>query len=143
MRVEELLKKMIRSFFIITTGIVASMYVFCLLFNPDASFRLADIGRILLMAAASDLTLVIYLSRRELDKKQMTTRTIIHVLVLATVLLHFAFLWNWVNPEAAKEVVVFLVSVMLVYVIILFTNKYRDKKLSDKLNDRLKQRYRS
>ena len=55
MRKEELVKKMIDSFFMITTGIVTSMYVFCLIFNPDVRFTLADIGRIILMAAVSDL----------------------------------------------------------------------------------------
>lgn len=141
MHADELIKKMISNFFMITTGIVVSIYIFCLIFNPGASFTLVDIGRILLMAAASDLPFVIFLSRRELDKKQMTIRMIIHFIVLAAVILYFAFLWNWVNLGAANEIAVFLIFVLLVYVIILFINKYKDKKLSNQLNDRLSQRY--
>lgn len=140
---EELVKKMINSFFMITTGIVISMYVFCLIFNPDVRLTLADIGRIILMAAVSDLALIIFFCRRELDKKQMLMRYIIHFIVLAAILLYFAFLWDWVNPRDTKEIAVFLISILLVYVVIFLSNRYRDRKLSDKLNDRLKQRYDS
>ncbi len=143
MRAEELLKKMASSFFIITTGVVISMYVFCLIFNPDAGFSVADIGRILLMGIAGDLPLILFLSRRELSKKQMLLRTIIHLVVLSSILLYFAFLWDWVNPKSAGEIAVFLTSVVLVYAAVMLINRYRDKKLSDRLNDRLKQRYRS
>ena len=143
MRAEELLKKMISSFFMIATGIVISMYVFCLIFYPDVSFMLADIRRILVMAVAGDLPLVIFLSRRELTKNQMLLRTMIHFVVLSGVLLYFAFLWDWVDPANTKEIAVFLISVVLVYTAVFLTNRYRDKKLGDRLNDRLKQRYRS
>ncbi|WP_304508075.1 DUF3021 domain-containing protein [Anaerotignum sp.] len=143
MRKEELLKKMIDSFFMITTGVVISMYVFCLIFNPDVKFTLVDIGRIIVMAVVSDLPFLIFLCRRELDKKQMLIRNIIHFIVLSAILLYFAFLWDWVNPRDGKEITVFLVSVLLVYAAVFLTNRYRDRKLSDKLNDRLKQRYGS
>lgn len=143
MRKEELVKKMISSFFMITTGIVISMYLFCLIFNPDVRFTLADIGRIILMAAVSDLALIIFFCRRELDKKQMLMRYIIHFIVLLAILLYFSFLWDWVNPRDTKEIAVFLISILLVYVVIFLSNRYRDRKLSDKLNDRLKQRYGS
>lgn len=140
---EELVKKMINSFFMITTGIVISMYVFCLIFNPYVRFTLADIGRIILMAAVSDLALIIFFCRRELNKKQMLMRYIIHFIVLSAILLYFSFLWDWVNPRDTKEIAVFLISILLVYVVIFLSNRYRDRKLSDKLNDRLKQRYDS
>lgn len=143
MRKEELVKKMINSFFMITTGIVISMYVFCLIFNPDVRFTLADIGRIILMAAVSDLALIIFFCRRELNKKQMLMRYIIHFIVLSAILLYFSFLWDWVNPRDTKEIAVFLISILLVYVVIFLFNRYRDRKLSDKLNDKLKQRYDS
>lgn len=143
MRKEELVKKMIDSFFMITTGIVISMYVFCLIFNPDVRFTLADMGRIILMAAVSDLALIIFFCRRELDKKQMLMRYIIHFIVLAAILLYFSFLWDWVNLRDTKEIVVFFISILLVYVSIFLIDRYRDRKLGDKLNDRLKQRYGS
>lgn len=143
MRIGELLKTMLYSFFIITTGIVVSMYVFCLVFNPDATFSLNDIGKILLMALMSELPYFIFLSRKELGKRQMYLRFAIHSPVLLAILLFFSHLWDWVDISKATEVVVFIALVAGVYLGVLFITAYRDKKLAGKLNDSLKQRYHS
>jgi len=141
MRIGELLKTMLYSFFIITTGIVVSMYVFCLIFYPDVSFSLDDIGRILLMALASELPYVIFLSRDELSRKQMLIRFAIHAPVLFAILLFFSHIWDWVDISKATEVAVFFALVAGVYIGVLLITSYRDKKLADKLNDSLKDRY--
>lgn len=143
MRAEEILKKMAVSFFVIITGIVCSLYIFCLIFNPNAVFTLADIGRILLMAVAGDLSLLLFLSGKELDKKQMLLRKAIHLVVLSAALLYLAARWDWVDPGNAEEIAVFLLSILLVHAAVSFVSRYRDKKLTDKLNERLKERRRS
>lgn len=142
MNAEELSYKMISSFFTITTGIVVSMYVFCLIFYPNAHLTLSDIGRILLMAASSDLTQVVYFSPKELDKKQIQIRMALHIVLLEAVLLYFASSWGWVLISSVGQVTVFLLAVLIVYIAIVFFNRKRDSKLSDQLNDRLKQRYK-
>lgn len=143
MRIEELLKHILRSFFVITTGIVVSMYVFCMVFNPAASFSLNDIGRVLMMAIASSLPFFIFYSRKELGKKQMLIRQVLHLSVLLGILLFLAWRWNWVNVNNPKECAVFTLLVIGVYVTVLAVNTYQDKKLADKLNDGLKKRYHS
>lgn len=142
MNAEELLKTMFRSFFIIATGIVIAMYVFCMIFSPSASFTLHDIGGILLLAFFSDLPYVIFYSGNELSKKQMYIRKAVHLPVLLAVVLYFAYLWDWVSLNNTKEVVVFLLLVLAVYAIVLAITVYYDKKLADKLNNRLRERYR-
>lgn len=134
---------MFRSYFVITTGIVFSMYVFCLLLNPNANFSLHDIERILIMAFAGDLPYIIFLSHKELSKKQMLVRKIIHLLVLSAILLYFASLWNWISLNNPRQILVFLSSVCIVYIIVWTTSKYRDKKLTDQINNKLKERYHS
>ena len=143
MPIGDLLRIIVRAFFIITTGIVASMYVFCLIFNRDAVFSLDDIGRIPLMALACLLPYFIFYSPRELGKKQMLVRQVIHIPVLMAVLFWFAWLWDWVSMDRPGEIVVFIVLILIVYVVVLAATTYQSKKLADKLNDRLKQRYRS
>lgn len=143
MRIEELLRTMLHSFFVITTGIVVSIYVFCLIVHPEAKFSLDDIGRILLMSLASDLPYVIYFSRKELDKKHMFIRKVIHFSVLLAILLYFAQLWNWVSLSNPKEVFIFISLIVGVYVIVFAVATHQDKKLAEKLNERLNQRYHS
>jgi hypothetical protein len=143
MRIEELLRTMLRSFFVITTGIITSMYVFCLVFHPEANFSLDDIGRVLLMALASDLPCVIYYSRKELGKRQMFIRMIIHFPILLAILLYFAQLWDWVSINNPKEVIVFILLIMGVCGVVFANAAYQDKILAEKLNEGLKQRYHS
>ncbi|MPM59416.1 hypothetical protein SDC9_106258 [bioreactor metagenome] len=143
MRFEELVKNMYRSFFMIATGVLTSAYIFCLLFRPDATFSTTDLGRILLMALCSDLPMVIFLSRKEPGKKQMLFRTMIHLVVLASILLYFAHLWNWVQISSVSEVAVFLSLILAVYIVVFLANQYRDKKLTDKINKELNKRYHS
>ncbi len=142
MNAEELFKTMFRSFFMIVTGIVISMYIFCLIFYPDAGFTLRDIGGILLLAFISDLLYLIFYSRKELSKKQMYIRKSVHLPLLLAVVLYFAYLWDWISISSTKQVLVFLLLVLTVYVIVFAATVYYYNKLADKLNHRLKERYR-
>lgn len=133
MQLEDLLKAMLRSFCVITTGIVASMFMFCLIFYPDATFSLADIGKVILMGLISDSLFIIFYSPKELDKKQMLIRNIIHLLALLFTLIYFANLWNWIELSNFKEVMVLAILIMSVYIIVYAINTYKDKKMADKL----------
>ena len=143
MRKEELLKTMFHSFFLIVTGVVASMYVFCLAFPADALFSPDVFGIILLTALACELPLLIFYSRGELDKKQMRTRTVIHFFALLAILLGLSQLWDWVDFKKPGEIAVFIALVLCVYVAVEWITVYREKKLADQLNQRLRQRYPS
>ena len=141
MNKEELLKFIFRSFFVVTTGIVVSMYVFCVIFNPTATFSLDEIGRILLMAVMSEIPHVIFYSQKELSKKEMFIRMIIHFPILLAILLYLAHIWDWFNLNSPKETGAMIFLILGVYVIVFVTTTYNDKKLADKLNESLKQRY--
>lgn len=143
MRADEVLNKMIISFFVIVTGVVFSMYIFCLVFYPETRFSLTDIGRILVMGVVGDLPFLIFLSGRELNRKQTVVRIIIHALVLSVSLLFLAIWWDWISPNSITQIAFFLLTVMLVYAAVLFISSYRDRKLTEKLNKRLKERYHS
>jgi hypothetical protein len=143
MRIGELLKMMVRAFFLIATGTVASMYVFCLAFNPDAVFTVRDIGRILLMAAASVLTLVLFYSGTELDRRRMLLRKALHLPVLCALLLWFAFRWDWVSPARADQIAVFLLLVLGIYAAVSLMILLHNRKLTERINRRLHERYHS
>ena len=141
MRIGELAKAMLRSFFVITTGIVVSMYLFCLLLAPQSEFSVGEIGKILLMALMSDLLFLLFWSPKELGKMQMARRTAIHAPVLMAVLLYLAQRWDWVELDRANEVALFLLLVAGVYVAVLLANALREKKLAMQLTARIQERY--
>lgn len=143
MPLNDLQKTMLHSFFVITTGIIASMFIFGLIVNPDVTFSLSDIGRVLKMALISDLTFIIFYSRKELNKNQMQIRRIIHFLVLLFLLLYFGQAWDWVEWNNPKEMLVYTALVIGVYTIVYAATAYQDRKLANKLNNGLKRRYHS
>lgn len=143
MPLKDLLKTMFHAYFIITTGIVISMYVLCLLFNPNGAFSPVDIGGILLTACISDLSFLVFCSEKELSKKQLLFRFFVHIPVLLAILLYFAQLFKWVNMKSPQQVAAFILSVLGVYAGTFVISFCRDKKTADKLNDSLKKRYHS
>ena len=143
MNLNETLKAMLRSYFIITTGIVISMYVFCLIFTPEAGFKLRDIGDILLLALLTDLPQLIFLSKGELSRKQLLVRKLLHLCVLITIVLYCANAWDWLSIKSASQVLVFVLLVLGVYAAVFSTSVYYDKKLAEQLNIKLNERYHS
>ena len=143
MRIKDLVKSMFHAYFVIVTGVTVSMYICCLLFNPQGSFTPDDIGGILLMALISDVSFLIFCSKRELNKKQMLLRVAVHIPVLLAMLLYFAYLFQWVNMKSPAQIAVFILLVLGVYIGTLAGSFYRDRKTADKLNESLMKRYHS
>ena len=72
----------------------------------------------------------------------MLVRNIVHLIVLLAILAYFAQRWHWVSLSNPGELLVFLLSVSVVYAAVFFVTKHQDQKLSDKINARLRERYR-
>lgn len=143
MNIKDILKNMIHAFFIITTGVIISMYTFCSILIPDASYTLEDIRRILIMAFASDLPFLIFYSPKEYGKTQMQLRMILHFFIVLGILLFLSHRWDWVNVGDTKETLVFILLVLFVYLGVSAYTTYRDKKLAEKISEKLQERYRS
>lgn len=141
MHLKDLLKSMFHAYFVITTGATLSMYICCLLFNPNGNFSPTDIGGILLVAFISDLSFLIFYSKKDLNKKQMIIRFFIHIPILLITLLYFAHLFKWVNFKSLAQVIVFSILVLSVYIGTILISFLHDKKTADKISDSLKKRY--
>jgi len=138
---EELIKKLFSHYFVNVTCIVIAVFSFCRVFYPEAHLSTEDLSRILLLAAAADLPLVIFYSRRELTRKELHIRKIIHFALIAGINLTLAYFWGWVNIARGKEVAGLLLCVAIIYALITIISDCRDRKVTDKLNDKLRERY--
>lgn len=142
MNFETLLKEMARAFLIIVTGIVAGNYAISLIFTPDAFFPVSHFGRILLCALLSDFPYIIFYSPKELSKRQMFIRHVIHGIVLLAVLLIMASIWNWIDFGNPFEMAIYLLVIAAIYVVVYASSYFADKKTADKLNEGLRERYK-
>lgn len=136
---KDFLKDMLRDFFIITTGILISATVFCTIFIPERPFGIGFLWQIIAMGVFSTLPHFIFFAKKELTKKQMLTRQIIHACVLLALLLTLAHVWGWVDLHNAAGVMVFITMVGFVYMLVTLFSLHHDKKVAEALNARLQQ----
>ena len=138
---KDFLKKMLRDFFTITAGCFLSSTVFCTVFYPDVSFNITAMWSLVSLGVVTTLPHFIFFSRKELGKRQMLTRQIIHGCVLFGILLTFAYTLGWIEKGSIIQPLVFILLVGMVYFMVGFLSFHHDKKVARELNERL-QRYK-
>lgn len=114
MGIKELLQSAWHAFFRNIGAILTAAYVSCLLYRPDAVFKLDFLGQILLLAAVTSLARLVFLSRRELRKMEMLVRRIIHILIITGAVIGFAFGFGWVQRYNYVQIAFLAVCVCIV-----------------------------
>jgi hypothetical protein len=141
MDIKEIAGRMFHSFFVIFTGSVLAMYAYSLIFGESA-VKLQNITALLVMTVLADLAYFIFYSRKELSRQQMLIRFGIHMVVITVIMLSVAGYMEWVSWDAPIQIILFTVLVIAVYVMVTAVSVYQSKKLADKLNEKLKERYK-
>lgn len=137
MQLKEILKNMIRDYFIITTAILVCTIVFCSFFNPDAAFTLAELKIILLLGALTDLPTLLYYSKRELTGKEFEIRFVMQVAIIAVIVVCALSSIGWMDSGSLTEIAVVTGQVCSVSALIRYGFWRKDKSLSDKINQKL------
>lgn len=140
MTIKEILSMMVRSFFIIVTGTVIGLWAGGSILMPDARFIPLGFGHILLTALIAVLFFFLFYSRRDLNRRQMAVRLIIHFCTLSPTMIFLVYHWNWIPwgdfVFGATAVGVYL----LIYTAVFFFVFYRDLRTAKKLTNALKKR---
>ena len=142
MDIKEIARRMFHSFFIILGGSLMAMYVFMLLFAQDDFVHMKDITALFVIAIVTDLAHFIFYSKKEPGRKQMLVRLIIQLIFVVTVILFIANFMEWIQFGEPVQVIVFIGLIITVYIIVVAIDSYKLRKLADKLNQKLKERYR-
>jgi len=141
MGIKEITREMVYSFFVIFSGSVLAMYVYLLIFGQN-TVDIHHITALLVMTVLADLASFVFYSRKDLSKKQMFVRYVIHLAVIIGIMLSAATYLEWVRWHEPVQIIVFVGLVVAVYTIVMITDEYQNKKLADKLNQKLKERYK-
>ena len=135
------LKEMLLDFLMITAGTTLSATVFCTIFSQDFTFGIELLWQIVALSFFCTLPIIIFHSKKELTKTQMLIRQIVHLCVLLTVLIFFAYYWEWIDTGSIVQPIVFVALVAVVYITVTYFAYQCDKKVAILLNDRL-ERYK-
>ncbi|MBR0600364.1 DUF3021 domain-containing protein [Sinanaerobacter chloroacetimidivorans] len=137
MSFKELLKLMIRDFFVITAGIVISVAIFCSAFYPEELFPVEFFWNIISLGIMSSLPHFIFYSEKELNKRQMLTRQVIHFSIILLILFTVGYSWGWIATGNILQPVVFFLLVTAVYLGVKVLAFQNDRKMADLLNRKL------
>ena len=114
--------------FVVAYGIIMlSTFFMCLLFNPTSELpAVSFFGRCILFTLVCMATLVIYYSKTELTLKNWWIRTILHTILLETVLLPLAHHWKfWYGPLDAIIYAGFILAAKILWHLIYFGQSIR------------------
>lgn len=136
MEIRELIKNMVRDYFVILSCSFIATFVFCLVFDPDAVFALSYIPWMMVFALAGDLPSLILYSSKELTEKQWIIRMIVHFVVLEIILLVAAYFLELYKNLG--EAVFFAGIIAAVYVLVRFMGWRINLKIADQINEKLK-----
>lgn len=138
MEIKTLINGMVRSFFIITVGIIVSVAVFCSIFSRDATFGVSIFWQILLLAVLTTLPSLVFFSSKELSKKGWLVREGIHLVVLISILIYSGYIWGWIAITKPIQIAFYLFLITVVYLAVKLLAFRNDKKVADQLNVGLK-----
>lgn len=138
MELKTLINVMVKSFFIITVGILVSVAVFCSAFFRNATFEVNIFWQILLLAMLTTLPSLVFYSPKELSKKGWLVRQGIHLVVLTGILFYLGYIWGWVAMGKPIQIALYLFLIIVVYSAVKLLVFHNDKKAADELNIGLK-----
>lgn len=131
------LKEMLLEFILITTGITFAATTFCTIFCQDVQFGIGFLWQIIALSFFCTLPGLVFFTKKELTKKQMLTRKLIHVCLLFIILIFFAYHWKWIDVGSIIQLVVFVIIIPVVYSMVWYFTYQRDKKVANMLNEKL------
>ncbi len=139
---KDILKQMFRDYFVITTGVLLSMTAFCMLFMPDSSFSVTELGYVLISGVLYVLPDLVFCAPRELSKRQWLIRKVFHFLLLeVTVIGSGHFLFRWLRSWDLTQHIVMAVMVLVVYLAVIWIGWERERMNAKAINQKLRQLY--
>lgn len=140
MDMKEIAPRVLYSFFIIFTCSLVAMCIFAL-FAGYRFIAITDLFVLLGLAILTSLAGFIFYSKKELSKRQMLIRNIIHFLLIQGIIFSAAFLVRWIFLHYPGRMVLLVVLVSIVYVVVYTMEGYKTKRLADRLTQKLHDYY--
>ncbi|MBP1754935.1 MAG: hypothetical protein H6Q59_1333 [Firmicutes bacterium] len=136
-----IIKKIIKTFFFVLAGSILSTAIFITIFWPGLTFPIAVIWQVIVMAAITSVGTLLFYSKREISKRQMRLRIILHYAYINFVVLATAFVCGWLDFTNLVQVVSMIILVAAVYFSVNLVMFQSEKRIADNINQRLRTKY--
>ena len=148
MGIRAIIYRMVQAFPIIFGSSVLAIYLFRLAFGDWAVAngiyvlrRPHDIFALLVLSVLADLTHLILYSKKELSRAQMRWRHFLMLPIVLVIATPIAAMRGWMQPSSPASVAIFVGIVGVIYVVIAVVDLHTSRRLADRLNQKLKERY--
>lgn len=106
------------------------------IFFPDSESTIL-FWQVIALSIISSLGNLIFCSRKELSRKQMLIRKIIHLLYVIIAVLGGACLCGWIDPGSVWQMVIMVIFILTVYGVVMYVNMKMEIKTAEALNQKL------
>lgn len=129
---------MLLEFLLITAGTLICTAVFCTLFIPGVQATVTLLWQIIVLSLLCTLPGLIFRSKKEIGKRQMRLRIVLHLAMLLTLLLSMAYHWGWIDTRSVVQPLVFVAMFAAVYSMVWSFMYLHEKHVASRLNEGLK-----
>ena len=134
--VYRVLKMLIIQFLLISVCVLLGMGLMSLILKDYDSWGWYMPFQILLVSLLTSLASLVYVSKKELSKKEFIIRGVIHFILLLIIVYTLGYFFKWWS-EWSGILIVFAIFIT-VYLIVFITTYMSEKKDSNKINEALK-----
>ena len=136
---KELIQKLVQTFCFVITGSLFATTLFITFLSPKISFGVEVLWQIIILSFFSSNLSIIFYSSKELSKKQLLRRKILHFFLLNIVLLGCAYYFHWFMISEIGKSIIFVILSFIVYVFVSISCFSSEKKQAATLNEKIKQ----
>jgi len=141
MDIKKTARSIFNNFFIIFTCVIFIMFAYFRFLEYDY-MPISNIAGAFVVAALTSLAEIILHSKKEQRKLEVLIRSVIHLVVIIMIVLSIAAYMRWFLWSNPTELLTFIGLIIGVYAMVAVILYYRTKKLTDKMNEKLKERYK-
>jgi len=140
MDIKEMAERVLSSFFMIffCSIVAGSIYLWL---HGASVMNLSDIFAIVALSALFALTAeLVFYSKRELNRLELLTRHLFHLLLIVVTIMPIAIFMKWVSWGEPIRMILIVCLILGVYVMVIVIDFYRTKKLTNQLTKKLRER---
>jgi fatty acid desaturase len=135
------LKWVFLTFVYVLAGSILSTAIFITIFFPDDQFTIALLWQVIAMSAVTAPGTLLFKSKKEVGKKSMKLRQVIHFIYIYFVVMGTAILCDWMNIQSIIQPIVLLILIGTVYFGVCYVMFRQSEKEADCINRRLRKIY--
>ncbi|MFG6357489.1 MAG: DUF3021 domain-containing protein [Acetatifactor sp.] len=130
---------MMRVFTMVLTGVVFAVAVFTMVINPTETVETKLFWQMPLVSALCTLTSLIYPWNREMSKKEIIVKTLIHYLLINAIVLGGGALFYWYDPSQVRNIAAMVLAITLIFGVVTAISWRKSAADAARMNEKLEE----